>query len=249
MDLSWVLLSFDVITLVLMETSRLGPSGETMDTPRYRALGSDSRAAILRLLRAEPGLTGAEVAARTGLHPSTVRAHLERLVAAGFLVRARASAGAPGRPPWRYRVAAAEPAPAPYRTLAQALLDHLATAGGGAPAAVAAGQAWGQKLAAGIAGSAGPAETAVEVLRQLGFDPRQVPAREADADEVHLHICPFLELVGEHPDVMCGLHAGLVQGALRAAGAPDGQAVLEPFATPDACVVRLRVPDREDRRS
>ena len=108
-----------------METSRRGPSGETIDTPRHRALGSTSRAAILRLVSAEAGLTGAEISARTGLHLSTVQAHLERLVEAGFLVRARASAGAPGRPPWRYRAAAPAPAPAPYRTLARALdLDY-----------------------------------------------------------------------------------------------------------------------------
>lgn len=260
-----------------METSGPGPSGETIDTPRHRALGSASRAEILKLVSAQSGLTGAEISAHTGLHLSTVQAHLDRLVAAGLLVRARASAGAPGRPPWRYRVAAPVPAPPPYRALAQALVDHLATSGGGTPAAIAAGRAWGRRLAAdttapgtapGPAGTAvraaasppvratdsppvRAAETVIEVLRRLGFDPRQAGAGGSDAGraEVHLHTCPFLELVGEHPDVMCGLHAGLVQGALRAAGAPDGQAVLEPFATPDACVVRLRVPDREDRRS
>lgn len=229
-----------------METLRPGPSGETIDTPRHRALGSASRAAILRLIRAEAGLTGAEVAARTGLHPSTVRAHLDRLVDAGLLVRARASGGAPGRPPWRYRVAAPAPAPAPYRTLARALLDHLATSGG-TPAAVAAGQAWGRSLAGTAAGS--PVETVVEVLQQLGFDPRP-PTKSSDSAgensageiEVHLYTCPFLELVGEHPDVMCGLHAGMIQGVLDAAGASAGQAVLEPFAAPTACVVRLQVP-------
>jgi predicted ArsR family transcriptional regulator len=229
-----------------METLRPGPSGETIDTPQHRALGSASRAAILRLIRAAgAGLTGAEISARTGLHPSTVRVHLERLVEAGLLVKARASGGVPGRPPWRYRIAAPEPAPAPYRTLATALLEHLATTtttGGGASAAVAAGRAWGRRLAAATAGPAGPVETAVDVLGRLGFDPRLPGGSGGDGVEVHLHSCPFLELVGQHPDVMCGLHAGMVQGVVRAAGAPDGQATLEPFAAPTACVVRLRVP-------
>lgn len=245
-----------------METSRPGPAGETIDTPQHRVLSSTSRAAILRLVSAEPGLTSAEIVNRTGLHPSTVQAHLERLVAAKLLVRARASAGAPGRPPWRYRAATPIPAPAPYRALARALLDHLAAAGGGTPAATAAGRSWGRQLADLTAGEGDPAATAVEVLRQLGFDPRHPAGNNGagvatgdgagtaagdGAVEVHLHTCPFLELVGAHPDVMCGLHAGMIQGVLQAAGAPDGQAVLEPFAAPTACVVRLRVPPHPPR--
>ncbi|GAA2358564.1 helix-turn-helix transcriptional regulator [Dactylosporangium salmoneum] len=233
-----------------MKTSRPGPSGETIDTPQHRALGSASRVEILRLVRAaDTGLTSADVVERTGLHPSTVRVHLERLVETGLLVKARASDGAPGRPAWRYKGAAPEPAPAPYRALASALLDHLADTGGGTAAAVTAGQAWGRRLAA-AASPGEPAATAVDVLTQLGFDPHRVPhpgdaAPPGDAAvEVHLRTCPFLDLVGQHPDVMCGLHAGMIRGVLHAAGAPDGQAVLEPFAAPDACVVRLLVPDR-----
>jgi predicted ArsR family transcriptional regulator len=234
-----------------VETRRLGPSGETIDTPRHRALGSASRAAILRLIRAgQAGLTAADVVERTGLHPSTVRVHLERLVETGLLVRARAGGGMPGRPAWRYRAAAAEPAPAPYRPLAAALLDHLATAGGGPAAAVAAGQAWGRRLAA-TAEPAGPVDAVVGVLRQLGFDPQHAgdPAPTDDrrgpgagGAEVHLHACPFLELVGEQPDVMCALHAGMIRGVLQAAGAADAEARLEPFAAPTACVVRLHMP-------
>jgi predicted ArsR family transcriptional regulator len=160
-----------------METQRPGPSGETIDTPRHRALGSASRARILRLIQAETGL----------------------------LVRDRAGGGVPGRPPRRYRVAAPQPAPPPYRTLAAALLDHLAITGGGPADGRGAGTATGEV-------------------------------------EVHLRTCPFLGLVGQHPDAMCGLHAGIIQGALRAAGPPGSQASLEPFAAPTACVVRLQLP-------
>jgi len=238
-----------------VETDRLGPSGETIDTPRHRALGSTSRATILGLVRAaDAGLTAADVVERTGLHPSTVRAHLERLVEAELLVRARASGGTPGRPAWRYRAAAAEPAPAPYRALTAALLDHLATTGGGPAAAVAAGQAWGRRLAA-TAEQAEPLDATVGVLRQLGFDPQRLPAGDplpaegergavADRVEIHLHACPFLALVGEQPDGMCALHAGMIRGLLEAAGAVDAEAVLEPFAAPTACVVRLHMPAR-----
>lgn len=259
---------------------RTGPSGETIDTPRHRALGSTSRVAILRLVRAaDAGMTAADVAERTGLHLSTTRAHLDRLVEAGLLIKARASGGQPGRPAWRYRVAAPEPAPAPYRALAAALLDQLATIGGGVPAAVRAGERWGHRLAGevrahrpatavpagarpttvvtagGSAGSittgGGPADpvgSVLAVLTSLGFDPRRPTGTDgtdrADGSgdtEVHLHTCPFLELVGQRPDVMCHLHAGMIRGVLHAAGAAHGDAILEPFAAPTACVVRLRL--------
>ena len=46
-----------------METPRIGPTGETIDTPRHRALGSSSRVTILRLVRdAAAGLTAADPA-------------------------------------------------------------------------------------------------------------------------------------------------------------------------------------------
>jgi predicted ArsR family transcriptional regulator len=227
-----------------VKTARPGPSGETIDAPRHRALGSASRAAILRLIRAaDAGLTINDIVERMALHPSTVRAHLERLVEAGLLVRARAGGGLPGRPAWRYRVAAPEPAPAPYRDLAAALLDHLAATGEGSAAADTAGRAWGRRLAA-AAEPADPVATVIGVLRRLGFDPDRPPAGEPRADrvEIHLRACPFLELVGEQPDVMCSVHAGMIRGVLRAAGAADARAVLEPFATPTACVARLRIP-------
>jgi predicted ArsR family transcriptional regulator len=232
---------FDVITLSTMETPRIGPSGETIDTPRHRALGSDSRVAILRLVRAAPGgVTAAEVAGRTGQHLSTTRAHLDRLTEAGLLVKARASGGQPGRPAWRYRAAAADPAPAPYRALAAALLDHVSAGGGDVrEAAAQAGRSWGRRLAAAEPGPERPVDSVVTVLDGLGFSPRRHSSDGGDTVQVHLHTCPFLELVGRNPDAMCGLHLGVVRGILDRDGVPDESVVLEPFGAPAACVVRL----------
>ncbi|BFU45057.1 helix-turn-helix domain-containing protein [Krasilnikovia sp. MM14-A1004] len=225
-----------------METERTGPSGETIDTQRYRALGSDSRVEILSLVRAAAGgLTAADVAAHTGQHLSTTRTHLDRLVDAGLLVKARASGGAPGRPAWRYRATAADPAPAPYRALATALLDHLpATAGGDVrDAAARVGRDWGRRLAAAAAPHDDPVDTVSAVLAGLGFEPERQPAPPGGAVEVHLRTCPFLELVGQNPDAMCGLHLGVVRGVLGHHGIGGDDAVLEPFGAPDACVIRL----------
>ncbi|MFG2037093.1 helix-turn-helix transcriptional regulator [Dactylosporangium sp. NPDC048998] len=242
-----------------METPRKGPTGETNDTPRHRALGSASRATIMRLVRAglpvAGGLTAAEVAAATGQHLSTTRAHLDRLVAAGLLVKARPSGGAPGRPAWRYRAAsvrrAADPAPAPYRTLAAALLAHLAPVRGDVrEAAARVGRDWGRQLASAstraAAPHADPVDAVITVLRGLGFDPRRQPEPAGGTGvEVRLRACPLLDLVGQNPDAMCGLHAGVVRGVLEHHRVGDS-AVLEPFGAPDACVVRLSPARRRD---
>ncbi|HET8681886.1 MAG TPA: helix-turn-helix domain-containing protein [Micromonosporaceae bacterium] len=237
-----------------METTRIGPVGETVDTPRHRALGSASRVAILRLARAAPGgVTIADVAAETGLHLSTVRAHLDRLVEAGLLVKARGGAGAPGRPAWRYRAAAPDPAPGSYRGLAAALLDHLGTdTGDGRSAAARVGEAWGRRLAAEEPGTA-PADGLLRVLDWLGFAPVSAApapggAAGAAAAEVHLRACPFLDLVADNPEVMCGLHLGVVRGVLAELGsAAVDAATLEPFGAPAACVVRVPAEPGPDR--
>ncbi|MGW0436834.1 helix-turn-helix transcriptional regulator [Micromonospora sp. NPDC003197] len=246
-----------------METFSTGPAGETIDPSRHRALGAASRVTILKLVRgADGGMNTTQVAEQTGLHLSTARAHLDRLVEAGLLVKARASGGQPGRPAWRYRATANDdvPAPAPYRALAAALLEHLGSADGDVRAlAGRIGQNWGRHLAAATAQTGGPIATALGVLRGLGFNPSLAgdepeatdstgpavaaestgPTVAADSVAVHLHSCPFLELVGRNPDAMCGLHVGVIRGAMEQAGAPNGTAVLEPFGAPTACVVRL----------
>jgi predicted ArsR family transcriptional regulator len=228
-----------------VKTSGTGPSGERITTPQHRALGSASRVTILRLVReAAGGLTAADVATATGQHLSTTRSHLERLVEAGLLIKARASGGMPGRPAWRYRATADDPAPAPYRALAAALLDHLPRDGGDLrDTAARIGRDWGRQLAAGASVSREPVEAVNSVLQGLGFSPQPQPATAgAGTLEVHLRTCPFLELVGQNPDAMCGLHAGVIQGVLDSRGIIGNQAVLEPFGAPHACVVRLPQP-------
>jgi predicted ArsR family transcriptional regulator len=226
-----------------VEIAGEGPSGETIDTPRHRALGSDSRVTILGLIRdAEGGLTAADVAARTGQHLSTTRTHLERLVEAGLLVRARASDGLPGRPAWRYRATTADPAPAPYRALAAALLEHLAPAGGDLrETAGKVGRDWGRQLAAAVPAAEGPLPAVVAVLDGLGFSPSVQPAAEDGPVDVHLRTCPFLDLVGQNADAMCGLHAGVIRGVLDHQDVSAEGTVLEPFGAPAACVVHLPV--------
>jgi predicted ArsR family transcriptional regulator len=262
------------------------------DTPRHRALSSVSRAGILGLLRGAPGgLTAAEAARASGLHPSTVRAHLDQLGEAALVVREAERHGAPGRPAWRYRaVEAPAPVDSLYHDLAAALVSHLARAEENpAAAGEQAGRDWGRRLARGDAGgvSAGPSGTArsarsgtarsarsgtarsarsgtarsgpartravgpidglVGVLDQLGFTPQVVSRDGPDAGVVHLRTCPFMDLVANNPDVVCGLHLGVIRGALGGLGASTAGTELEPFGVEGACVVRVAAARRSSR--
>jgi predicted ArsR family transcriptional regulator len=155
-------------------------------------------------------------------------------VADGLLVKARANAGVPRRPAWRYRAAAADPPPSAYRFLLAALLADLANTGDDTHhRAAQAGRHWGRMLAAARTGER---DTVVllEVMRVLGFSPQPMDG----GAEVHLLSCPYLELVQRYPDAMCRVHAGVIKGVLERTGA-DADVVLMPFAAPQACVVRL----------
>jgi predicted ArsR family transcriptional regulator len=191
------------------------------------------RSDILEIVRAaDTGLTTHEVAAKIGLPVSTARSHLDGLVHAGLLVKARASRGLPLRPPWRYRAAAADPAPTTYRLLLAAVLDDFGATGEDTRSAAARiGERWGRHLAAANTSDGGATSAVLAVLEAL--------ERPGPPAEVHLRTCPYLQLVKKHPDAMCGMHAGIVRGVLQQYGADDDTALLEPFAAPGACVVRF----------
>ncbi|UQU61803.1 helix-turn-helix domain-containing protein [Couchioplanes caeruleus] len=195
------------------------------------------RAAILDLVRTAGGVTAAEVADHAGLPVSTIRDHLDALVAAGLLAKARASGGLPYRPAWRYRAVTDDPTSSAYGRLLTAVLEHLGDEAADRAVADRVGRRWGGLLAGARDDDRDPVEALVAVLDALGFTPRV--AAGGDTTEVWLRSCPYLGLVRDHPDAMCRLHAGVIRGALHHSGADD-DAVLEPFAAPEGCVVRLR---------
>ena len=76
-------------------------------------------------------------------------------------------------------------------------------------------------------------ERVAALLRRRGFAP------ERERSDLVMHRCPFRELAERYPRVVCGFHAGLIDGALAELGAPFGLSELEPWATPSSCVARL----------
>ncbi|HEY9440294.1 MAG TPA: helix-turn-helix domain-containing protein [Streptomyces sp.] len=217
----------------------MADGGHQQRTPRRRA--------VLDALRASRTPLGvSEVAKRLGVHPNTVRFHLDALVTQGSVECTQEEPSGPGRPRTVY---AASPGmdrggQRNYFLLAQILVSQLASSGPGARAAAAqAGRAWGEQLIGQVPPSGDTAadesvSRLTTMLDDLGFAPEPSGDRDT-ADRILLRNCPFLELAEEYGQVVCPLHLGLMQGALSELDAPVRATRLEPFARPDACLATL----------
>lgn len=189
------------------------------------------QARVLGVIKGSPGpLTLAEVAERSRAHENTVRPQLDALIERGLVVRSRAASGRRGRPAWLY--SERPEAIAPVTELAE-----LAAALAGAvvrhaddprEAALEAGRTWGLELA-------DEESDAFEELVRLGFAP--VPDEDGS---LKLTRCPLLGAARAEPTVICGVHQGLVEGLVQAAGGDPEQVELTAFAEPGCC--RLRMP-------
>jgi predicted ArsR family transcriptional regulator len=212
------------------------------------AMGARRTAVLDWLRNADGPTTAAAVADHTGLHLNTARFHLDGLVEQGFAERRAEERGTPGRPRVLYSaVAAATDEPRSYELLSRMLVGLVASLDQGASAATEAGRSWGSHLV----DHAPPTERIDEqaalerldtLMARIGFAPRTRPGGEP---EVHLHHCPFREVAQENPEVVCSMHLGLMQGALDRLGTSAAVESLHPFATPQACVARLRVATEE----
>lgn len=79
----------------------------------------------------------------------------------------------------------------------------------------------------------------------LGFDPELRPRNGNEHTELLLHACPFEAVVTDHPDVVCSLHLGLLEGALDRL-APEGiRAQLDGPIPWRPCVARMSPPDSQ----
>jgi predicted ArsR family transcriptional regulator len=212
-----------------------------------KALGDNTRYAIyLELARAASPLATADVAESLGLHPNTVRPHLERMREVGLLAVESDPRGGPGRPQHRYFLAPDSPGlglePPSFPMLARMLLRLAAATGAGAEEALDAGRDQGRTDARALAGRSCLA--AVEArMAELGFDPA-VATEEQVATVAFAH-CPFRDLAEERPDLVCNLHRGLVEGLVAGVGG----ATVEAFGTlvdRAPCQVDLRLDDDAD---
>jgi predicted ArsR family transcriptional regulator len=206
--------------------------------PTGSSAGGDSRLAILEFIEAADGVVRVEdIADAVGLHPNTVRGHLDALLAAGRISRVPDQRSTRGRPHWLYSATAS----ATIRELARALDAELDRASATDLARLAAAT-WAE-AGPDVSAAATPDEAvdrATETLTGFGFD----AVRNTVGDEITLRACPYAELVHEHP-VICDIHAALLGDVLRRTDQPVTLGSLDVFPRPGLCVAHLRRPDTD----
>jgi predicted ArsR family transcriptional regulator len=216
------------------------------------AFGDPTRRDIyLRVGEAADGLTAAQVAAATGLHPNVARHHLDKLVAGGYLeAGTRASSGA-GRPAKVYR--SSRPA-TPLQInvghddiLITLLGKALSRLGDDAAEALAeeVGVEYGRTMAAQM-GSAVEGQRSFRTALHVVADALSAHGFSAHAerhgDELRIvsgH-CPFGDVAIEHP-VICAVDRGMVKGLLGSLYGETEVALAASVAQGDeACVTNVQ---------
>ena len=197
-----------------------------MDVPRLdllKTLGDNTRYAIyLELARSPKPLATADVAESLGLHANTVRPHLERMREVGLLdVRTDARSGV-GRPQHLFSLAANAPSlglePPTFPMLARMLVRLAESTGATADDAAEVGREQGAIDADLKTDAASCLEGLVEQLDGLGFDPVVDGTDDGETAVIAFTHCPFRELAEAHPDLVCSLHRGMVEGFVEAMG-------------------------------
>lgn len=235
-----------------------GDAGEGV----HEALASPTRRKIVALMQARDR-TGPhagssvwdahELAAATGLHVTTVRFHLEVLRRAGLVVSRRQERHTSGRPRIGFRLAVSpsDGSDRPYRMLADLLAAGLGEdAADRSRRAERLGREWATALLsperpASSTAAESPPESPVEpvatlvsrIFADLGFAPSHDV--EPGYDIFELHACPFIDVAAAHPDVVCGMHRGLLRGLVDSAGGQGRATGVQSFVEPGLCVAHV----------
>ena len=151
-------------------------------------LGDNTRYAIyLELARSPRPLVTAEIAETLGLHPNTVRPHLERMREVGLLEVTTDARGEVGRPQHRYSLAADAPSlglePPTMPMLARMVLAMAQRLDASPADAVAVGEAEGAARAVRYDEAPSALEALVADLDHLGFDPIVADGDDSSADD------------------------------------------------------------------
>lgn len=206
---------------------------------------SSGRRGVLRILKAAAGpMSINAIADALGVHPNTVRFHLDTLAGDGRVGRIEPDRKRPGRPPLMFRATPQmdRSGPRHYQLLAEILTMSLASGRDPRGKAQAAGRVWGRQLKTSVAqgktvGVKESIDHLMGVLDELGFAPER---REFGGEQqIGLRHCPFLELAETRTEIVCPIHLGLMEGVLESQAAPVAVDRLDAFVEPDLCVAHL----------
>ena len=205
-----------------------------------KALSDNTRYAIyVELARTSTARSTQEIADELGLHPNTVRPHLERMRDVGLLAVETDSRGTVGRPQHRYRVAPGAPSlgiePPSWQVLARMLADVAAFMAPEAVDVVAMGTEQG-RAAADRRHSMRCIDALNDSLAELGFDPAS--GEDGPVTTIAFTNCPFRDLAEAYPDIVCNLHRGFIEGFVEELGEVE-IADFRTLADRDPCHVDL----------
>jgi predicted ArsR family transcriptional regulator len=194
------------------------------------------------------GMTAAQLASHLNLHVTTVRFHLDQLVAGGMVSATFTKAFGVGRPRKVFDIAPGALSPAPVEASEHTLLELLADSFGSGRTPAQAGARWAATHVP--ASPEGPAQSAgqwlgkiaqmVDVLETWGYTPNVATSEGGRTCRVDLLRCPFLELARSNPAVVCGVHRGLITGVMLQLGESETAISLEPFVEPELCQAHIR---------
>lgn len=218
---------------------------ETKAPEIHKALADDTRYRLYRYI----GLAGRpvsirEMSRRLSLHPNTLRPHLRRLEEAGLLAHEVRKSASVGRPQTLYSVRHTEDEEGrDYRLLAE-MLCGLVRGKRALEQARDLARQWGAYLVAQGGPKPGvrlPAGRNLAVLQEAmahaGFDPRFRRLAGTGID-ITLRDCPFRDLADDHRELVCTLHAGLLEGMMGNLKPPMSLAELKPFVERGICRAR-----------
>lgn len=148
----------------------------------------------------------------------------------------------------REQPARTRPAQGGYRLLAEILAGCVARDPAVPDGPERAGEAWGRylvdwpPLAPALCSEAALARL-LELLEEIGFA-FEPPSSAGGRVCLAVERCPFREVARRHDSVVCGVHLGLIRGALAKLGGRLEVEELRPLAAGGACELALRPAER-----
>jgi predicted ArsR family transcriptional regulator len=197
------------------------------------AVADPVRLRIVRHLADGDSATLTELADVAGVHLNTIRAHVAALEQADVLQSAQKAASGPGRPAVEYRLVDGWGlSSTDFLELAGLLAAALVRTSADGAALRATGADWGRYLV----GRPRRHDVATEMpraLERLGFH------AEVSGDLVRISGCPCAVVSPDHPEVICALATGLVEGILAATGSDQRVAEHDNHPERRRCTLRL----------
>lgn len=197
----------------------------------YRTLASFSRIQLLFFLQQRGTMTVGDLAEATGLHHNTTREHLQRLIGDGFVTCRPETKDSKGRPRMLYSASGGSDQ-----------VDGAIRA-----AKVEAAERHGDQVRRILRVEAvihSPLQRQLDALDdhldESGFDAKL----DDDGEHMHLHECPYIDMVKLHPEV-CRVHFGLLKSLLEVTHGPLSANKLHTLVEPNTCTLDLHRSDAD----